>query len=123
MSKNFSQCDALQDKIRDIQAARSKLPLPDLVPGSRRELDLMLLEARYTLDHTVAVHDMILGAKLELRIEQLERLKTSFRTVEELSVDLVRAVAALDDAMSKKEFKRCAQLQQVSGDYCSHRIA
>ena len=56
---------------------------------------------------------MILFAKLELRIEQLEKLKTSFRTVEELEGDRKIAVAALDDAMAKKEFKRCAQLQQV----------
>lgn len=61
---------------------------------------------------------MILGAKLDLRIEQLEKLKTSYRTVEELSGDLAHAVAALDDAMAKKEFKRCAQLQQVGAVWC-----
>jgi hypothetical protein len=113
-TKNFSQCDALQDTIRDIQAARSKLPLPEVIPETRRELDLMLLEAKYTLDHTVAVHDLVLSAKLELRIQQLESRKSTFCTVEERKVNLKAAVAALDDAMARKEFKRCAQLQQVT---------
>lgn len=112
-TKNFSQCDALQDTIRDIQAARSKLPLPEVIPESRRELDLMLLEARYTLDHTVTVHDLVLCAKLELRIQQLEARKSTFCTVEERKASLKAAVGALDDAMERKEFKRCAQLQQV----------
>lgn len=75
----------------------------------------MLLEARYTLDHTVTVHDLVLCAKLELRIQQLESRKSTFCTVEERKVNLKAAVAALDDAMERKEFKRCAQLQQVRG--------
>jgi hypothetical protein len=112
-TKNFSQCDSLQDTIRDIQAARSKLPLPEVIPETRRELDLMLLEAKYTLDHTVTVHDLVLCAKLELRIQQLEARKSTFCTVEERKANLKAAVAALDDAMERKEFKRCAQLQQV----------
>ena len=113
-TKNFSQCDALQDTIRDIQAARSKLPLPEVIPESRRELDLLLLEARYTLDHTVTVHDLVLCAKLELRIQQLEARKSTFCTIEERRSSLKAAVTALDDAMERKEFKRCAQLQQVA---------
>ena len=111
--KNFSVCDALQDTIRDIQFARSKLPLPELQPNSRKELELMLLEALYTLDHTKTVHDLILCNKLELRIQQLESQKNIHRTVEEEKENLRVAVEALDDAMVRKEFKKCAQLQQV----------
>ena len=112
-SKNFAHCDALQSTIRDIQAARSNLPLPDLTPTSRRELDLMLLEAKHTLDHAVTVHDLILAGKLELRIKHLEGLKNTLRTVEERKENLKAASAALSDAMDRKEFKKCAQLQQV----------
>jgi hypothetical protein len=111
--KKFSICDSLQETIRDIQFARSKLPLPELIPTSRKELDLMLLEAKYTLDHTVTVHDLVLCGKLELRIQQLELNKDIFLTVEERQISLKAAVAALDDAMTRKEFKKCAQLQQV----------
>ena len=107
--KNFSVCDALQDTIRDIQFARSKLPLPELLPKSRKELELMLLEAAYTLDHTRTVHDLILCSKLELRIQQLESQKNIHRTVEEEKENLRVAVEALDDAMVRKEFKKCAQ--------------
>ena len=106
-------CDALQDAIRDIQFARSKLPLPELIPKSRKELDLMLLEAKYTLDHSRTIHDLILCSKLEFRIQQLESYKVTYCTVEEEKENLKRAIEALDDAMTRKEFKRCAQLQQV----------
>ena len=92
--KNFSVCDALQDTIRDIQFARSKLPLPELLPKSRKELELMLLEAAYTLDHTRTVHDLILCSKLELRIQQLESQKNIHRTVEEEKENLRVAVEA-----------------------------
>ena len=119
--KNFSVCDALQDTIRDIQFARSKLPLPELLPKSRKELELMLLEAAYTLDHTRTVHDLILCSKLELRIQQLESQKNIHRTVEEEKENLRVAVEALDDAMVRKEFKKCAQLQQVR-TYLQYRL-
>ena len=87
--KKFSVCDSLQETIRDIQFARSKLPLPEVTPTSRKELDLMLLEAKYTLDHTVAVHDLVLCGKLELRIQQLESHKSTYLTVEERQVSFL----------------------------------
>jgi hypothetical protein len=76
-------------------------------------LDLMLLEAKHTLDHAMTVHDLILAGKLELRMKHLEGLKSTLRTVEERRENLKAASAALSDAMERKEFKKCAQLQQV----------
>lgn len=73
----------------------------------------MLLEAKHTLDHAMTVHDLILAGKLELRMQHLEGLKSTLRTVEERRENLKAASAALSDAMERKEFKKCAQLQQV----------
>ena len=73
----------------------------------------MLLEAKHTLDHAMTVHDLILAGKLELRMQHLEGLKSTLRTVEERRENLKAASAALSDAMERKEFKKCAQLQKV----------
>jgi hypothetical protein len=71
-----------------------------------------LLETKYTLEHTLSIHDLILSAKLEIRIQQLEEYKVTYCTVEERKAAVVFAQAALDDAMERKEFKKCSQLQQ-----------
>jgi myosin heavy subunit len=111
-AKDFARCDILQDKLKDIHAARAKLPLPEVIPTSRKELDIMILEAKYNLDHATTVHDMELCSKLEIRLTQLEGHKIQYCTVEERRSLLSDAVATLDDAMVKKDFKRCSQLQQ-----------
>jgi myosin heavy subunit len=111
-AKDFARCDILQDKLKDIHAARAKLPLPEVTPTSRKELDIMILEAKYNLDHATTVHDMELCSKLEIRLTQLEGHKIQYCTVEERKSLLSDAIATLDDAMIKKDFKRCTQLQQ-----------
>lgn len=89
--------------------------MPEIIPNSRKELDIALLEAKHTLSHTITIHDLVLCSKLELRIQQLEACKVTYCTVEERKDYLRIAIEALDDAMVRKEFKKCAQLQQVRG--------
>ena len=109
--KDFEACDAIECTVRDLQAARNKLPLPHVIPASRCELELLLLENKFAQDYATTAQDTSMCLKLQIQQAHLESWKTSFRTVQECQDTLNASMSALNEAMTRKEFKRCAQLQ------------
>jgi myosin heavy subunit len=109
--KDFASCDALEIAIKDIETARSKLPLPDVVPTNRRELELLTLEANYAIEYAEEKSNEDMKMKFEGRLKLLDGYKHMFPTLEETKAMLAAANTELEQAMSKKEFKRCAALQ------------
>ena len=59
----------------------------------------------------MTAQDASMCLKLQIQQAHLESWKASFRTVQECQDTLKASVSALNEAMTRKEFKRCAQLQ------------
>ena len=83
-------------------------------------MELLLLENKFAQDYATTAQDASMCLKLQSQQAHLESWKGSFRTVRECQEALDASTCALSEAMTRKEFKRCAQLQ---ADVTANEIA
>eukprot|EP01034_Spumella_vulgaris_P022022 gene22022-28116_t len=111
-AKDFATCATLDGVIADIRTARAKLPLPDLIPANRKEVETYILEMMFAIEYYVELQDYSLVPSFQARLFKMESFRATFPTSEEVTVELAAAKATLATAMSKKEFKKCGELQE-----------
>jgi myosin heavy subunit len=112
-TQQFELCDEIQARIKDLAAARKKLPPPEPVPTCRRDLDLLLLETNFALTSAKSAEpaDSADIATLSARKARLLSLYPAFPVVEEIEEELLQTRADLEKSMAKKEFRKCGELQ------------
>jgi len=81
-----------------------------VTPSTRLELNRHLLAGRFAIESASEANDAVTCANLKDHLERLESFKSQFPTKDEISLELQAAKVELEVAMSKKEFRKCSEL-------------
>ncbi|KAJ1415478.1 P-loop containing nucleoside triphosphate hydrolase protein, partial [Ochromonadaceae sp. CCMP2298] len=110
-AQDFGRCAELEAAVEDMGAAKLKLPLPEVHPVSRAQIELHVVEAGFAMIDAEERGDSGMIGLLEEHMEGLHCLRAQFPTPEELSAELQETRRQLAQAMANKEFKQCGVLQ------------
>eukprot|EP01041_Mallomonas_annulata_P001711 gene1711-3313_t len=112
--QQFTLCEDLQYRLKDVEDVLSKTPIPEIIPTNRKEIELHLLS--YTLQceylrETKA--ELIQISTIEDRAKRLQKYKEQYPTPMEIDIEITVVKNELASAMNKKEFRRCGDLQRT----------
>lgn len=108
----FSICEELQKKIKDIEIELNKLPIPEVIPSSRKEVELSLIEVQFEINYALENSNINECSRLEKKRDKLYSYRVLFPTVEETTLQLEKLHFSLQESMKKKDFRQCSELQE-----------
>ena len=79
---------------------------------SRADLEIELKELHKQVDKAISKKDFQSATKLQLKIEEREKLRSFFPTFDELDEELQVAKASLEKAIASKKFENAAKLNE-----------
>ena len=110
-NKDFISCTHLEEKLEKINIARNSIVLPERIPKNRLEINLYSLELKFALDYATQVKDAVKMKSLQDRQIRINTFKEKYPSSKELSIKVTKLNDELTESMSKKDFKKCRELQ------------
>jgi myosin-7 len=108
----FSICEELQKKLKVIEIELNKLPVAEIIPSSRKEIELSLIEVQFEMNYSLENNNINECSRLEKKREKLYSYRDLFPTVEETTLILEKLQFSLKESMKKKDFRLCSELQE-----------
>ena len=113
--------DELEDDSVDDSAQEEEDSSNPKIEGieCRADLEIELRGLHEQVDAAIAKKDFNTASKLQMKIEEREKLRSFFPSLDELEDELRKKKKSLDDAIASKNFESAAKLDEICCSYYS----